>query len=50
MSDGAAPVLALDGLHVEFAARAGTVRAVRGVGFAVAAGRTLAVVGEAGCG
>jgi len=50
MSDGAAPVLALDGLHVEFAARAGTVRAVRGVGFAVAAGRTLAVVGESGCG
>jgi dipeptide transport system ATP-binding protein len=31
-------------------ARTGTVRAVDGVSFALAAGRTLAVVGESGCG
>ena len=50
MSAAAVPVLAVDGLEVEFATRAGTVRAVRGASYAVAAGRTLAVVGESGCG
>ncbi|HEX7834444.1 MAG TPA: dipeptide ABC transporter ATP-binding protein, partial [Pseudolysinimonas sp.] len=33
-----------------FRRRVGTVRAVDGVSFAVAAGRTLAIVGESGCG
>jgi oligopeptide/dipeptide ABC transporter ATP-binding protein len=48
--DAVPPVLAVDGLEVEFATRAGTVRAVRGASYAVASGRTLAVVGESGCG
>ena len=38
MSAAAVPVLAVDGLEVEFATRAGTVRAVRGASYAVAAG------------
>ena len=38
MSAEAVPVLAVDGLEVEFATRAGTVRAVRGASYAVAVG------------
>ena len=47
-----APLLAVEDLRVHFAARggAGTVKAVDGVGFEVAAGETVAVVGESGCG
>jgi oligopeptide/dipeptide ABC transporter ATP-binding protein len=37
-------------LHVEFATYGGTVKAVRGASFAVDRGRTLAIVGESGCG
>ena len=37
-------------LKVEFETYGGIVQAVRGVGFSVEAGRTLAIVGESGCG
>jgi peptide/nickel transport system ATP-binding protein len=45
-SDSAPPLLAVDGLTVSFA---GTV-AVAGIGYEIAAKRTLGVVGESGCG
>ena len=48
MSD--APVLEVRDLAVEFATDRGRLRAVDGVGFAVRPGRTLAIVGESGCG
>src|SRR5690554_1075090 len=44
------PLLELQNLHVEFDTYGGTVRAVRGVSFALDTGRTLAIVGESGCG
>ena len=46
------PLLQVEDLRVHFPARGGggTVRAVDGVSFAVAAGSTVAVVGESGCG
>ncbi|HEX6997157.1 MAG TPA: ABC transporter ATP-binding protein [Gammaproteobacteria bacterium] len=43
-------VLAVEDLHVEFDTYGGTVKAVRGASFEVKAGRTLAIVGESGCG
>ena len=43
-------VLEVRDLAVEFDTYGGVVQAVRGVEFAVEAGRTLAVVGESGCG
>lgn len=53
----AAPLLVVDGLEVHFPIRRGLiqrtvghVRAVDGVSLAIAAGRTLALVGESGCG
>ncbi len=46
----AAPLLQVEDLHVEFATHGGTVRAVRGVDFSVDSNRTLAIVGESGCG
>ena len=46
----AKPVLEVADLHVEFATHGGIVKAVRGASFAVAAGKTLAIVGESGCG
>jgi peptide/nickel transport system ATP-binding protein len=46
----AAPLLEIDGLKTHFFTRDGVVRAVDGVSFSVAAGETLAVVGESGCG
>ena len=42
--------LAVDDLHVEFDTYGGIVKAVRGVSFSVSAGKTLAIVGESGCG
>ena len=47
---GAAPVFEVRDLAVSFALRSGEVRAVDGVSFSIAAGRTLGLVGESGCG
>ncbi|EGG45027.1 oligopeptide ABC transporter [Streptomyces griseoaurantiacus M045] len=48
-ADGA-PLLDVRGLHVEFRTRDGVARAVNGVDLRVAAGETLAVLGESGSG
>jgi len=45
-----APVLEVRDLRTHFFTRRGTVRAVDGVSYRVGAGKTLAVVGESGCG
>jgi oligopeptide/dipeptide ABC transporter ATP-binding protein len=47
---GNAPLLRIRGLVVSFATDAGPVAAVRGVDLELAAGETLALVGESGCG
>jgi oligopeptide transport system ATP-binding protein len=47
-ADGAA--LEVEGLRVELRTPSGTVRAVDGVSFSVRKGRTLALLGESGCG
>ncbi|MFF2521700.1 ABC transporter ATP-binding protein [Streptomyces liangshanensis] len=44
------PLLEVRDLHVEFATRGGVVKAVNGVNYSVAAGETLAVLGESGSG
>ena len=44
------PVLAVENLTVEFATRRGVVRAADGLSYRIERGRTLAVVGESGCG
>ncbi len=44
------PLLEVQGLVVEFATEDGVVRAVDGVSLAIEPGRTLALVGESGCG
>ena len=44
------PVLAVDGLTVEFHTRRGVVRPADDVSYQIARGQTLAVVGESGCG
>jgi len=44
------PLLEVRDLHTRFATDDGEFAAVDGVGFDVAAGRTLAIVGESGCG
>jgi oligopeptide transport system ATP-binding protein len=43
-------VLDVEGLNVDIRTPAGIVRAVSGVGFTAAAGQTLALLGESGCG
>ena len=47
---GAPPLLEVRDLHVWFDAEEGRVHAVRGVSLEVAAGTTLGIVGESGCG
>jgi len=49
-SDAAAPLLAVEGLTTHFFMRRGVIKAVDGVGFSLASGETLAIVGESGCG
>ncbi|MFC7328442.1 ABC transporter ATP-binding protein [Marinactinospora rubrisoli] len=48
--DDASPALEVDALTVDVRTPAGLVRAVDGVGFSVRRGRTLALLGESGCG
>lgn len=47
---GAGPVLTVEDLTLYFRASVGLVRAVEGVSFDLARGRSLAVLGESGCG
>jgi oligopeptide/dipeptide ABC transporter ATP-binding protein len=47
---GAAPLLKVDNLQVEFSGRNRTVRAVRGLSYQIRPGETLGLVGESGSG
>ncbi len=49
-ADGAAPLLSVRNLTTVFPTRAGTIEAVRGASFDLAAGQVLGVVGESGSG
>src|SRR5215467_10637903 len=50
MTTSAEPLLAVEGLCVEFPTRHGTLHAVNGISFAIAPGEVLGVVGESGAG
>ncbi len=50
MSESSSPILQVKNLAVEFDTYGGIVQAVRGVNFDVHQGKTLAIVGESGCG
>jgi len=50
MSSPAAKLLNVENLNVEFDTYGGVVKAVRGIDFSVEPGKTLAIVGESGCG
>ncbi len=50
MTDGAAPLIEVDGLTVQFPTDDGIVTAVEDLSFAIAPGETVAVVGESGSG
>ena len=44
------PLLAVDGLRVQFWTARGTIHAVNGISFSIREGETLGIVGESGCG
>ena len=45
-----APLVEVEDLRIEFRTEGGIVRAVNGVSFAIEPGKTLALIGESGCG
>jgi oligopeptide/dipeptide ABC transporter ATP-binding protein len=50
MSFDGRPLLAVDGLEVQFWTARGTIYAVNGISFSIREGETLGIVGESGCG